>query len=366
MQIVTAVRDASRHGGGMLNVAYPLHEQLQRLGNNCAFISGKPLELRPETSHCVGVRGQNFPNLPAELMTSIVHIHGIWTMFEYRAFKEARRRGASILMSPHGALESWPFNHKRTKKRLAWWLYQKRTLQSADLIVVNSPQERQRLRELGLTRPIATIPNGVDLQGYPARASDDERERIVLFFSRIDRKKGLPDLIDAWCALDDRKGYRLHIHGYGEEAYIENIRRRIAAAGTGDIALLPPVFGPARWDVFARASVYILPSYSENFGITVAEALAAGLPVITTRATPWGDLANGDLGWIVDNDVPQLRDALQAAINLDPVRLSTMRDRARRYATQRFGWEAIAQKYAETYRWLCEPSMPMPPWIDQE
>ncbi|TIX87101.1 glycosyltransferase [Rhizobium sp. P44RR-XXIV] len=333
------------------------------LGAEAHFISGNiPFENIPNTQ-VVGLNGQGFASLKKNAVQPLVHIHGIWTPFEYRAFREARRRGALVVISPHGALEPWAFRHKRVKKQVAWWLYQKRILQGADLLVVNSTQEMERLRDLGLTPPIAIIPNGVDLQGFPRNGA--ERERIVLFFSRLVPKKGVLDLIDAWSAVDNRKGFRLHIHGHGDMAYTEKIEQRIEACNSGDIALMPPVFGGARWDVFTKASVYVLPSYSENFGITVAEALTAGLPVITTHATPWGELSSEGLGWVVDNDVGQLRDALQAAINLDASMLSAMRKKAQIYAGQRFGWDAIAEQYAETYRWISQPEKASPGWVDR-
>ncbi len=364
VSVTTIVRDASRLGGGMFSVARPLHSGLLAHSIGGFFVSGNKVADNAISGHIVGMDGRGFKHLPVAMMRSVVHVHGLWTPFEYRAVREARRRGATIVISPHGALEPWAFNHKRSKKRLAWWLYQKRILQSADLIVVNSRQEMRRLRELGLKPPIATIDNGVDLEGFSTEAG--KRERIVLFFSRIDPKKGLLDLIDAWQSLGERNGHRLHIYGHGDAAYVGQIAQRIGSFGSDDVAMLPPVFGPARWNVFAQASIYVLPSYSENFGITVGEAMMAGLPVITTRATPWGDLASEGLGWIVDNDVEQLREALHAAIRLDPNTLSDMRSRAMTYAAERFRWEVITQRYAETYSWIAEPSRVEPPaWIDQ-
>lgn len=364
VSVTTIVRDASLFGGGMANVACPLHSALHAQGWNVAFVCGNGEADANSASYVVGLTGRGFRELPASVMHSVVHIHGIWTPFEFRAFQEARRRHATIVMSPHGALERWAFNHKPLKKRLAWWIYQRRLLQSANLIVVNSAQERQRLRELGLKPPIATIPNGVDLDGFPEHCVTQQRERVVLFLSRIDPKKGIPDLIEAWRSLTERHGHRLHIHGHGDPAYVERIKGIIAASCCEDIALMPPIFGPERWDVFTRASIYVLPSYSENFGITIAEALTSGLPVITTRATPWECLVHEGLGWIVENDVSQLRDALAAAIRLEPFKLEGLRLKAQAYASQHFGWAAIAQRYAEAYDWISNPSGAAPAFVD--
>jgi len=362
--LTTVIRDSSQMGGGMANVARPLHSAMLAQGWDVALVSGTDAADPEARIFPAGWNGSAFRELPVSVMRSVVHIHGTWTPFEFQAVREARKRRATIVMSPHGALERWAFDHKPVKKRLAWWIYQKRLLQSADLIVVNSAQERQRLRELGLKPPIATIPNGVALDGFSKYCVSQQRERVVLFLSRIDPKKGVPDLIDAWRSLAERNGHRLHIHGHGEPAYVERIKSIIAESGSNDIALMPPIFGPDRWEVFARASIYVLPSYSENFGITIAEALTAGLPVITTRATPWECLVHEGLGWIVDNDVSQLRDALATAICLEPSKLEDLRPKAQAYASQHFGWAAIAQRYAETYNWISNPSGTAPTFID--
>ena len=365
LSVTTIIRDVSQFGGGMVNVARPVHAGLLKLGDDAVFVSGNAPCSPVDRSYVVGMDGRDFAKLPASVMRTTAHIHGIWTPFEYQAFKEARRRNARIAISPHGALEAWAFYHKHAKKRIAWWLYQKRILQAADLLIVNSAQESRRLRELGLTPPIATIPNGVDLDGFSSLDEIGlERERIILFFSRIDPKKGVPDLIEAWIALRHKNGYRLHIYGHGKAAYVATLKQQIAASGLKDISLFPPVFGAARWEVFRKASVYVLPSYSENFGITVAEALTAGLPVITTKATPWGELGETGLGWIIDNNVQQLRDALGTVTSLDPLYLSATRAKAHMFARKRYNWEVITQRYSETYAWLRSPSTPSPEWID--
>ncbi|WP_139247413.1 glycosyltransferase [Hyphomicrobium sp. NDB2Meth4] len=361
--VTTMVRDASHRGGGIVNVARPLHDVMTELGTNTHFVSGNQPETVAANQHVVGMGGAGLIDLPTNAIGSVVHIHGIWTAFEYRAFRTARERKARIVISPHGALEPWALRHKRIKKQIAWRLYQKSMMQRADLLIVNSLQERASLRQLGLTGPIATIANGVSIEGLSQYATP--KERTVLFFSRLDPKKGVPDLIDAWARLGNRKGYTLHIQGHGEDAYVRSLAERIRQHGLGEhIRILPPVFGQNRWTAYQTASIFVLPSYSENFGITVAEALMAGLPVITTASTPWGDLPSEGLGWIVGNDIGQLTNALQTAIDLTEAQLTEVRGKAIAYAQARFRWDAIAEVYLKTYAFLLGPSTSTPPWID--
>lgn len=366
LSVATMVRDASRHGGGVTGVALPLCAALRQLGVRADLVSGSQPEGDLPPTFLAGMSGERLHAAPRGVMDGVVHIHGIWTPFEFRAFREARRHRAKIVISPHGALEPWALRHKFLKKKIAWWLYQRRLLQQADLLAVNSEQERDALRQLGLSPPIATIPNGVSVEGLAPIPADVERERVVLFFSRLDPKKGIFDLLYAWRRLSDRNGHVLHIQGHGEPHYAERISDRIRELQLGDqVKLLPPLFGEDRWAAFRQASIFVLPTYSENFGITVAEALMAGLPVITTRATPWGDLPAHGLGWIVDNDVDQLAHSLEQAVHLAPADLAAMRARAHDYAASRFRWDVIAAAYLQAYRWLLAPSTPAPDFISR-
>lgn len=303
--------------------------------------------------------------MPNEVMNGVVHVHGVWTPFECRAVMAARRRGARVVISPHGALEPWAFGHKWVKKRIAWWIYQRRLMEQADLIVVNSEQERETMRLLGLTPPVAVIANGVDFEGFSGpECLTRDRERTVLFFSRLDPKKGIPDLLEAWGRIHDRKHHLLKIQGHGPEPYRRHIVEKIAELGLPDVVMADPVFGVERWAAFEQASIFVLPSYSENFGISVAEALSAGLPVITTTSTPWGDLPSEGIGWIVDNDVGQLAEALQSALEVVGARLLAMRAKAYAYAVARFEWASIADLYLKTYEWLLGRRVEMPAWIE--
>lgn len=363
--ITTVVCDASKSGAGMASVALTVHKLLEgRL--NTDIVVGLAPERPAGNLRVVGTKGLGFQALTRDSMREVVHIHGLWTPFEWRAYREARARGARVVISPHGSLEPWAIKHKRVKKLAAWLLYQKRILQQADLLVASSDIERANFRELGLTAPVAVIPVGVDVSDRPEGLSQSGmagREKVVLFLARLSPKKGIPDLLEAWHGMADRRGHELHIHGYGPTSYRAYLEGRISALKIEHhVKLLGPLYGEEKWRKLERSSIYALPSYSENFGITIAEALLSGLPVITSRATPWDELSTRGLGWILDNDVAQLRDVLQRAVSMDADKLRPIRDEARDYAGK-YMWPPIADRYVDTYNWIAAAGSTRPDWV---
>ncbi|MCA1452086.1 glycosyltransferase [Bradyrhizobium sp. BRP22] len=349
----------------MAAVALPLHRALLEQQAASSLICGSPPEQKYESVYVAGQGGRGFGALPAYLFSGLVHIHGLWTPFEWFAHRQAQKHRARLVVSPHGALAPWALAQKRIKKCVAWHVYQRRMIECADLLIASSEQEHLQLRGLGLLSPIAIIPNGVEEDSTRlAESGRVEREKIVLFLARLSPAKGVADLLQAWSGLEDRRGYELHIHGFGDPRYREFLKTQIQTLGLlRDVKLLGPLYGDQKWQKLRSCSVYVLPSYGENFGISVAEALRAGLPVITSRATPWGHLVERRLGWVVDNDVGQLRQALREAISLTLTQAQSIGERAREYALQNFSWPGIAEQYAKTYAWVRCPTSRKPDWI---
>ncbi len=359
----TIVRDASRKGGGIAAVAIPLHLILNEIQCETNFICGVDSKKDIVNSTNIGRLGLKALFLPTAVFGGIAHIHGIWTPFDTFTAFLAKRRGARLVISPHGALEPWAFQSKGIKKGIAWHLYQKRILLGADLIIVNSKQERDNLRNLGINGPIAVIPNGIILDGYDKNSAiKSKREKVLLYFSRLDKKKGIELLIKAWRKVDNKQGYRLHIQGYGDENYRLELRDMVSKFGLEDeIFFIDPSYDQKRWASFSNASFYILPSYSENFGITVAEALISGLPCITTTEMPWGNLPNEGIGWSVNCNESAIAKAITEAFGINEFKLAQMRKQAIDYAEKHFSWKTIAQDYELAYLWVLSPdkeSMP--------
>lgn len=358
LNCATIIKNPSSHGGGIAAVALPLHIQLNELGANANLVCVTKPEREVVNLFSIGKNGFGALYLPKSVMRDVVHIHGIWTSFEIFLGMVARRRGAKVIVSPHGALEPWAFKSKGFKKKLAWYLYQKKSLLNADLLIVNSDQERDNLRALGLNGAIAVIPNGVVLDGYDkSAAAKIERSKIVLYFSRLDRKKGIELLVKSWKKIEDKRGYKLHIQGYGDEGYKRSLRELVSHLELNEyVEFIEPSYSGQRWVSFTNASIYILPSYSENFGITVAEALFSGLPSITTTEMPWKDLPKEKIGWSVKCNETDITQALTDAISLEENELAKMRYNAIDYAEKRFLWKNIVKEYELVYRWVLQPS----------
>ena len=292
----------------------------------------------------------------------LVHLHGLWTPILAIASYLASAKAIPVVVSPHGCLEPWALQHRGWKKKLALALYQKRVLSNASMMVATAGQELESIRRLGIGTPVAVIPNGVDV---PAVFSHSQgRERRFLFLSRIHPIKGLPDLVTAWSSVR-QPGWRLVVAGPDEAGHLDEIRSQINALGLEeDFEFTGLVTGDRREALFAEADVFVLPTYSENFGIAVAEALARGLPVITTTGAPWKDIETRCCGWWVQPGVDGVARALVAAMNTSREELGEMGQRGVQLVKEKYSWNQIGRDALEAYQWMLVQSQQCPEFVD--
>ena len=231
----------------------------------------------------------------------VLHDNGIWLAHHHRLASLARRRRVARVISTRGMLEPWARNHKYWKKAIAWNLYQRRDLVQANYHHTTSRNEAKNLQELKLAVPVCMIPNGVEIPQLEGDAAPGvgQSERSALFLGRLYDVKGIPLLIEAWGRVRP-KGWRLTVAGPDEAGRRSQLERKVAAAGlTRDISFVGPLDGRAKQQAFRSAQLFILPSLSESFGMVIGEALAYGLPVLTTTGTPWPTLVQQGCGWWV-------------------------------------------------------------------
>jgi len=290
----------------------------------------------------------------------ILHDNGIWLSHNHRLAKLSRRRCIPRIVSTRGMLEPWAMRHKHWKKRVAWWLYQRRDLMQAACVHTTAERESQNVRRLELGVPVCMIPNGVDLPQMSSepsysrggKSSCRDAKRTALFLGRLYPVKGLPMLIEAWARVRPQ-GWCLQIAGPDEAGCRVELEKAISTAGLIPVvSFLGPVEGQRKQSAFLDADLFILPTHSESFGMGIAEALAHGLPVLTTTAAPWPMLEKHGCGWWVEPTVDDIAEGLRNATSCDSDALRAMGDRGRGLVAAEFGWDRVAKQFVRTYEEL--------------
>jgi glycosyltransferase involved in cell wall biosynthesis len=282
----------------------------------------------------------------------VVHDHGVWRASNWSAGTIAARFSIPLIVTPRGMLTKWALRHHRWKKKLALSVYQNRVLRGAAVVHATSEFEAEQLRTFGMRQPIAIIANGVDIPTTKPQPRARGQRRRALFMSRLHPMKGVPMLLEAWARIvsDD---WTLEIAGPDEGNHLqqlEQLAQRLQI--THRVEFSGNVNDEDKWSRYATADLFILPSHNENFGIAVAEALASGVPVITTSATPWSSLPSAGAGWCVAPKVDSIEGALRAAIGSPPDCLRLMGDRGRRLVEAQYSWRRAALNARELYSWI--------------
>lgn len=286
-----------------------------------------------------------------------VHSHALWIRTVHYAAEAARRQAVPLVLSPRGMLSPWAYRHHRGRKWLAERLVHPGALCAAAGWHATSTEEADDIRRLAFTQPICVAPNGVvppspgELElsraSWLARVPAARHRPVALFYSRFHRKKRLRELLDLWLAAP-RGEWHLVIAGVPEEYSIAEVRGWCSGPGAEDRVSLVDATGLP--PPYALASLFLLPSHSENFGLVIAEAMAAGVPVLVTDSTPWRGVGGRHAGWCVpwEDYARTLRESLQRS----PAELAAMGERGRAWMAGDFSWEQSARRLLDFYRQL--------------
>ena len=283
----------------------------------------------------------------------VVHVHGLWRMSTVQPAFAARAAGAALVVAPHGSLAPWAMRFRATVKRPFWWALQRPALERVTCWHAASEAEYEDIRRLGFPQPVAVSHYGVRLPPFGRSVPDGDR--TLLFLARIHPKKGVDTLIEAWRLVQNRfPRWRVLVAGTDADprGHLEAMRCHATARGVERLTFAGELTGPARDDAYRGAELYVLPTRSENFGFTVAEALAAGTPVITTTASPWRELEARGAGWWIRPGVEALAGCLGEALAAEPSRLREMGRRGREWMAADFVPSAAGRRMAATYAWL--------------
>ncbi len=283
----------------------------------------------------------------------VVHLHSVFLWPTWAAARVASRSGVPYVVSPRGMLVRDLIRKKSKFLKLAWIkLIERNTLVSASAIHVTAEKELDELRRFDFDLPIVwTVPNGLNGPDvYALKNADDfpGTKQFALFLGRINWKKGLDRLIKAW---NDVPNATLLIAGNDEESYQSELERLAAKIGVAErIRFLGMVQGESKWRLFRDAELFILPSHSENFGISVLEAMFMGCPVVVTPEVGLAEaVAESEAGLVVAGDPTSLSREIRKLLG-DSDRRQKMGVNGRRLASTDYSWRRVADRMVDKYK----------------
>lgn len=369
MKICIFTASIDKKGGGPSRSVPILAKGLAQVGVDVTLMTGESDDMNTHAVEGSNVKLDVFPRnlsekeLEQKLLQGgydLIHGQGIWIPLYHKMCKIARKHHIPYMMTPRGALEPWCYYDvdilKRIKKKIAMAVYQRMDIQQSSCTLTTADMEADSLKQLGFTCPMAIIPNGIEIDDYPCRPKEaiNTCKKQVIFLSRVVSKKGVDILIDAWVRVHQQyPDWKVIIVGNGEEEYIKTLHEQIGRNGlTECVSILPPAFGKEKYKLYAESQLFVLPTHSENFGMVIAEALACGVPVITTKGTPWQILEDTNSGWWIELSQKNVEDALLKALSLPKEDLYEMGQRGAQLVRENFYFVEVAKKLLKVYEWI--------------
>jgi poly(glycerol-phosphate) alpha-glucosyltransferase len=317
------------------------------------------------------------PGLRAALLqedgrNAIVHLHGIWMHISTATLRWGKAKGGLYLVAPQGSLDEWALRRSRWKKRVAGWLWENENLSRASCLHAVTDQEYKNMRDYGLRNPVCVVPNGIDLKEFeplpdPALFAEAfpqaSGKRILLFLSRLYPKKGIANLLRAWSAVASKTdNWTLVLAGPEFDEARGHKQELISVADqlgvTPSVLFVGPLYGAAKYQAYAAADAFVLPSLSEGFASVVLEAMACRLPVLITRNCYFDEVEETGAGFVTGTGVESLAGGLENLLGLSDGRRTGMGVRGRELVARKYTWEAVAGQMVSVYRWLLNGGTP--------
>jgi glycosyltransferase involved in cell wall biosynthesis len=293
----------------------------------------------------------------------IVHVHTLWSRINVAVRTVCVREGKPYVIMPHGMLDPYSLSVKGLRKQIYFRLVERRNLVDARRVIYTTDEEA-RLAEARFT-PMrrVVIPLGGDAPGERAaplakafweRYARTRGRRQILFLGRLHYKKGLDRVLAVLPSVVRAiPNALLTIVGEGEDSFVQEVRRYISDKGLEEYVLMTGrLDGEEKWQAYASADVFVLPSRQENFAISVAEAMHMGIPVIVSRkVNTWPIVQEAGAGVVVDetNIEGQLESAMCWLLS-DYDRIKKMGSAGRNFATRELTWKTAAKRFLQCYQ----------------
>jgi glycosyltransferase involved in cell wall biosynthesis len=366
------------HGGGLGSSTVAIHRQMQAGGLTsvlCATHGGQPQQLVENSLEFPRIKPGFVYFSPAmqrqasQLVcdADVLHGHGLYVGTNYIFGRESRRQHKPLVYHVHGMFEPYILQRSRWKKRLVHWFFENENFRQVRLWRALTPKEADQIRACGIRQPIVITPNGLNLDDFPKPVDLESpintplNQNLVktvprlLFLGRLHPKKGLDLLLSAWAKLSAlTKDWQLVIAGPDEQGHLAQVRGLAASLGLQNrIVFTGPVTGRVKTHLLYSSDLFILPSYSEGFSMSLLEAMACGLPVIATRACNFPDISRSHAGWECDSTLDSLGDALKTALQAPESERRQRGQNGRRLIETRYTWPTIISQLQQACATYC-------------
>lgn len=291
----------------------------------------------------------------------LAHIHALFSPVCSVAATIARNQKLPYILRPLGTLDPADLRKKKVLKQFYAALLERPNIAGASAIHFTSLEEAKVSERFGVKTKDLVIPLGVNLPTQETRETEftNLQSPIILFMSRVDLKKGLDLLIPALKNLAD-SGINFHFVLAGsnpqDPEYEKKIRSQVLAALPDKVTITGFVTGDRKFSLLQNADLFVLPSYYENFGIAVVEAMAAGTPVCISRGVYiWEDILTAEAGWVCDQTVASLTETLRLALQ-DSAEIQRRGLKAKELTIKNYSWQAIAEQTIQAYQQIISSS----------
>jgi len=289
--------------------------------------------------------------IPMVHWADVVHLTYTYSLPTIPTLLVCRLIGKPVVWSPRGALQRWA----GTTRPIAKWVWEVvcsvLLSRKCTVLHVTSSEEEQACSKRLSKAEIALIPNGVLIPPVDEERNwKPENKLRIMYLGRLHPIKGIENLLEAMALLNRNIYSSLAVYGGGDSDYLVSLERRIIELGIEENVVFKGfVSGDAKKTAFLSSDICVVPSFIENFGMVVAEALAHGVPVIASKGTPWSRLEDYDCGMWVDNTPDRIASALQLLSNKD---LEEMGVNGRRWMKAEYSWAHIASQMYVLYESL--------------
>lgn len=290
----------------------------------------------------------------------LVQTNAIFSIPNLPAYLACRWNHVPYVVIPRGMLAPWALSYKAWKKRIYYSLFEQPALKRASAIQMLAITEAERIRSLNLQSPLIISPNGIHRQDFEILPSSDhfyqkfpetQGKKLILFLGRIDPKKGLDLLSQAFGTIKHQiSDAHLVLAGPDNIGFSSLAQQYFADnACLQSVTFTGLLTGKLKYAALAAADIYVAPSYSEGFSMSVLEAMASGLPCVITTGCNFPEAKATNSAHVVEIDADEIAHALLDCLH-NPEEAKKMGDRARQFIQENYTWDKIATDLIEVYQ----------------